>query len=489
MTRWTLSILMLSPAVGCAWECPTYSAWDDLEVGIEDPEDAEQQSVQHRVALALDAFARWSGRDEVCVSSVEVVAPGDEQTLGWWTPDDASLVITTLGDDPWQSTTHELCHAVDWEEGISRAHRDLFTGEDVPHSLERPTRAHRRREDFALVCGNGPRDATRWRRWRDECGLRFDDEELAAIEMAQHEVFAPSQLIPWEQPSDALTIGEPWAPPTTPEGWRLVSYQAAGAELALLYALGDAGYGVDFVDPGSGRLFQRSTVAPCAHRLDCRVARLEGEGGPWLEVEAGDERWLLQLSMAGVERVENRCEGFDAQLVAGAALWTWDGEDLPTVTGCDLATGALVEPPISTPAFPMEDHWVTQAWPRLGRVGGRPAVHWSDLGLTWLAQDTGSWHEQILPYHLAVKQVVPLPDGRVLLLVETVDSAHTWQLTVAWFDPATGEFEAPDNACPLPARKDRAFNRWAVAGDGWAVLWEGWDLADEETLFLPLSWG
>lgn len=80
--------------------------------------------------------------------------------------------------------------------------------------------------------------------------------------------------------------------------------------------------------------------------------------------------------------------------------------------------------------------------------------------------------------------MAPLPDGRLLLFLwDYSENLDRFAQGVAWLDPATGTFTAPDDPCPTLA--DLAYNHRLIAGDGWALLWQGWDLYGPESTFQP----
>jgi hypothetical protein len=98
-------------------------------------------------------FAAWTGREGVCVPSVEVVGEiaGDPRLAGRFQGAGEPILLAESGDYR-AALLHELCHALDEQEGLSADFPD--TGEDLGAAYDTP--ALRRMEGFAQVCEDGP---------------------------------------------------------------------------------------------------------------------------------------------------------------------------------------------------------------------------------------------------------------------------------------------------------------------------------------------
>ena len=108
------------------------------------------------VAAGIAEFAAWTGRDGVCVPGVDVVArvDGDAAIAGHYAGEGAPIQLAAAGSYD-VALRHELCHALDAEEGLADAMAGLLDA-DAVDSARYPTAAERRAEAFALECEAGP---------------------------------------------------------------------------------------------------------------------------------------------------------------------------------------------------------------------------------------------------------------------------------------------------------------------------------------------
>jgi len=147
----TLACLL---AGGCG---PTY---DLASVPIEGGTAAEREQVRE-VMLSFDA---WTGGDRVRLRSVEI-APQEAQVAGAYYPGRKRIVLRPglSADFLAESVRHELCHALDHQEGTPSADQgfealhDAYLALDVPsHEAGSKSAKRRAMEGFALFCEQGP---------------------------------------------------------------------------------------------------------------------------------------------------------------------------------------------------------------------------------------------------------------------------------------------------------------------------------------------
>ncbi|MES2644621.1 MAG: hypothetical protein V4850_34355 [Myxococcota bacterium] len=125
---------------GC---CPTFAQMDVI-----DHADAPADLLAE-VRRSIDTFAAWTGRDGVCVASVEVVDVVDDEGNGGDYRGRGAPIRMRADMDVDHVIQHELCHALDFEERLAPPHYDLLeaaAGEDGA-DLD---------EEFAKVCDGGP---------------------------------------------------------------------------------------------------------------------------------------------------------------------------------------------------------------------------------------------------------------------------------------------------------------------------------------------
>lgn len=163
-----VALLILSAGLfaGCT---PVCGAWEDVVV-------AEEGTTEQRDAIedAFATFAEWTGREETCVAEVVVVDTLESNGIpvaGSY----SSLFhrISVVADEPFVEDVvlHELCHALDDEEGWpSLSGGDLFDTTGL-NQLLYDTPALRMHEAFARICAEGPVLPAMWRRLEDTCDI------------------------------------------------------------------------------------------------------------------------------------------------------------------------------------------------------------------------------------------------------------------------------------------------------------------------------
>lgn len=203
------------------------------------PPDAEA------LADTLADFAAWSGREGVCVPGVEwrdELAEGPA-TLGRY-DGPGEPILLRRPDAPAatmaRTLRHELCHALDREEGLAEA----LTAELDPGSVDAsayPTEAERLAEAFALACEGGPPPLQMRTALAARCDL--DANPAAAPVRAEVYPFAPGEL-PVEVGEDPAVVA---ALPTA--GGVLLDATARGD---ALWSLVDDGNAVQVVTAADG---------------------------------------------------------------------------------------------------------------------------------------------------------------------------------------------------------------------------------------------
>lgn len=169
--------------LACA--CPTFA---DLEVS-DLTEDGDPTALA-RVTDAVHDFAAWTQREGVCVGEVDVVdsipAPDGLEVenfrpVGLFTSSEDRVQIVPSFFPLTETVNHELCHALDVQEGFSEARPDLFDGEEIREDAY-PTEERRRAESFSLACEPGGIDVSLELAYEEQCGLGPLDDLLDPIE-------------------------------------------------------------------------------------------------------------------------------------------------------------------------------------------------------------------------------------------------------------------------------------------------------------------
>ena len=182
---------------GCA--CPGFA-----EMEVTDPDDLVSPAFVAEIRRAVDDFAAWTGRNGVCVPEARVAAPGDvarhhrrsrHPNYNRRRP----LLVHTGSSDPYRSTLHELCHALDEDlGGFSREHEALFETpvEDVywdGGSLDHG-RWLEREERFARACAQGPTGLA-WEEALQDCLLTEDVSALSLVRRSIYTAYEGEQEI------------------------------------------------------------------------------------------------------------------------------------------------------------------------------------------------------------------------------------------------------------------------------------------------------
>lgn len=137
--------------LACA--CPSFE-----EMSVTDPDGATEAD-RSLVQEVIDGFAAATGRDGVCVPAVELRAGEDPRLAGidglYRGPHDTILVEQGQRNLA-KITRHELCHALDDQEGLSAGRAHLFPPDTILDRELYPSRADRVGEAFARACSEDP---------------------------------------------------------------------------------------------------------------------------------------------------------------------------------------------------------------------------------------------------------------------------------------------------------------------------------------------
>ena len=486
-------MLAVLPSSACRLDCATMSRWEDLSVELEDPDDSYQAYVALWVESALQRFAAWSDRDSVCVSSVTVISSPDGRTAGEYHTGTAALTVSASSDDPWSSTVHELCHAVDVAEDLAPDYPSLFDPDTITNRDDYPTRRLRGSEAFARICGSGPQDIERLRVWADDCGMEVTSADLDALELVRDEVFPLAARSTWDAPSVETWWGEAWSLPAQDEGWTATRLLADGEQALLLSERSGGGWmRVHVLEPWDGSESATYTFQPCGWVEDCSWDELQAEDGAWLQVngERGDGAWW-RLTAEGVEQIGSPCTAAEGAVVSGGVAWRftereWEYSELG---GCDLESGAQHQPPGLGPVWLPYGPDNLIALPYLTSGATHPTVRWFGVGWAWLDSDGSTWQGEELPWYFGVGSSATLPDGQWLLDVwDTNEETGEAVRAAAWLDPLTGVIRTPLDACPRRSTDPGAHYQLAAAGTGWALYMDNISLSTSEVTMRALTW-
>ncbi len=263
--------MLLSLLAGCG--CPTFA---DMEV--RDPAGLGDAALDEAIVAGIADFAAWTGREGVCVPAVEVredVLPAVSSAVGRYRGPKRPILVEPGGHDVEEVVRHELCHALDFEEGHSVENMDLFPPEDIPANEFYVTDESRSNEAFARACERVP-DLDLPLALEARCG----DTLLSARDRYLHDIV-------WSE-ADALSLSnDP----------RDVRFEAARLDLDVdLYIQGTGSAGgdlllaVDWHDPARDHYVAGVVrVRPGTGELDARLEIPSESMEPRLVVAASDD--------------------------------------------------------------------------------------------------------------------------------------------------------------------------------------------------------
>lgn len=311
-----------------ACSCPSFE-----EMEVRDPDDLVDETVIGEIRTAISDFAAETGREGVCVPAVDVVERvpgwGGEPACGDSGGLHSRIRVSADAGCAWEETvTHELCHALDNLEGLSKAHPDEFPGDAIEEAYPKWMRPS---EDFARSCEGGPFQCELDAAWDDACGdLSMD----AGERMVQEQVYVDAPHLTVEDTDIALDVSERSLPldgetqvldATGVDGelwltvWHYVGEQRSTRLLRLDPVTGDV--------LGDIELARLGDDAPAA-----KFAMSDSDPIVLVDSRFGDGPWAVERVDPSTGRVERL--GWVHQPVNGSA-WSegvlyvggWDGED------------------------------------------------------------------------------------------------------------------------------------------------------------------
>ena len=208
---------------------------------------------------ALQDFAAWSGREEICVSRIEVreeiTTRRGVEVGGRYNRATGGVLISAQPGGKRRRVFHELCHALETSEGLMAEHGHLFDPTGIDDELY-PTEADRTEEAFALFCEEGP----------TLYPSVVLDEACETDEAGEEQRFVMEVLWPG---SSRPAIGEPievvfGEPVPLDQGGAEWSVGPHGELYALQHRASPRGLYSDLVrlDPQTGELLERWRLGP-----------------------------------------------------------------------------------------------------------------------------------------------------------------------------------------------------------------------------------
>ncbi len=483
-------LLVGTSLLGCG-RCEP-SAWEDVDVAFDgDVDDADADAVEQ----ALAQFQAWSGRDGACVRSIEVHHDAPVSTDGQMAAAGAFHrrsqrveVFTQYGDPP-TSTRHELCHAVDLQDGISQGDPELFPPDTSLDAYGRKNTRTQRAEGFALLCELGALDLDRWRTLVEQCDVTpstldqvaaspaaLDDSDvdagtldLDAMQRVQEAVYAAAPRIPWRSPNLELQIQSPWTQQSD-DGWSLRQVVASADHLVEPWSR--AGSPIDFVrvdhlDPVTGELAGRQLVGCADGEPDCSLFLLPGSEAAWLIEPDTEGAQLWRLAPGTKTELPLSFLGSGDRII-GDVLWDLRASSVGPyeLWGCDLTTAECVG------RIDLPEGVVDAGRVELLEAAGRPALWWEGGGAGWLDEDGHTWHTHDLPAHLGITEVRQRPGAGDWLLNVVSEASDGEVGMLALYDPRDDRFTTLMAPCELHDSASVDYAGRLFGGTDWVLRWE-----------------
>lgn len=459
MRPFALALVGLPLCGGCG-DC---GPWDELPV--EDPDGLATIEQLAAVEAAIDTFAGWTDRAETCVTEVRFVE--DVEDAAGQYRDRHHRVELEPGAA--KVTLHELCHAVDHEEGwISLENADVFTPyADMVDATRYPTADSRLLEAFAEICEDGPQVSALARALDAACGpdivspafLLVDDVVFARGEALTFGTFTADAT--WTAVVGTERTGQPL-------GATLVA-GAAGTFALDLAALPSDDGGPDHVEPELLRLegaavAERLALQPYSPAWDRNHALLGSSGDPLLVSLVDGAAWRVRSGPLALEPTTfpsfdpaTSLSGFEHQ---GRAFVLGTRDGVVVIALADLGSGAVK--PIGE-GEPLRLH---------ADADGAVAMFWSRGEAVLVGVDWGGvvrWRHALPGSDYLPRFLTRAADGGVLLVHRVrvpVDDGLDSNLLPMRLDPATGEWRVPEGGCG-GFWKDEG---WTRVGDGPEVV-------------------
>lgn len=398
----------LAMMAGCA-DCPSF---DHMEVF--DRDRVADGVTEHSALFALQDFARWTGREGVCVSRIDLVETMPVGVAGrYWGPGEPIEVL--VGAPEMENTLlHELGHAIDHEEDHVGRYPDLFPPADRD-PVDYISSNTLRQETFADTVAMGVIDLDFRQVLIDECGI--DSTWTDATAYVQAEIYSA------REPSPAL-------------GHRLGLSRIEGPELTglrddasildmvgydgeLLLLMGGRRYAgreihdwvvpvqverqVVRVDPSTGAVLDHIDLPPAEARFGASPAMwfASTEGRPVvvvndtttrmyeLEPKAGTVRGMPSIHMPPFWQVPVAIlDSGDRRLAFFPSHW----DDLPSLHAVDLDSGEALDLEMYQEDWGMTVY-VQGLWP----VGGRLLMDSYHEGISWYDPKMREWDVTPVP--------------------------------------------------------------------------------------------
>lgn len=331
--------------------CPSFE-----EMVVEDRTGVADAAFLDEIEVGIARFAERTGRDGVCVPGVVVVEdawPRRPSAAGRYRGPRRPILMEPVVRNPYRVTLHELCHALDAEEGHSEARPDLFPASDVEASYSESLRS-REEEAFARACAWGARDLGVYEAVEETCGVETVSAQAWYL---RDEVYPAVPQTEVETDSIALTVASREVSLTV--GVVVLGLAAVGDRLLIVVdgytGWPDAGTWLYALDPASGEVEAYLDLA--LERGDVVLAQSDGpvvvlmdrDADGEAEIWTADERGTLsEVAPVGALQPQGAVVSDGVVVVSGYLVPPCDGGNCLTegrMAAWDLETGAALDSP------------------------------------------------------------------------------------------------------------------------------------------------
>ncbi len=322
------------------------------------------------VEEGIAQFAAWTGREQVCVPGIEILdevpdtlflEAEDGAARGRYAGRGEPIRVEARWSDIDAIVRHELCHALDADEGIVANNPSAFAG--VPAGDGSQDDA----EVFAYACADGPRPVGLLQAL-EACGAGSAVGDLLMERVFTGHVDAPVRV------AGAPTLREVWRPT---DDWSPLLARVVGDELWLLGVNSDwTEVGFRRIDPATGAVLAE---APMYYTGGSDVSLVPADDTLRFTSAEGAVAWDGTAWIASP--LPGSADAVDP-VVADGRVWFTDAER----TALYAATLPDGEPEAVPGIVPAED-WAWAASPLVAAVDveGAPAV--ARLGDAWTVRD------------------------------------------------------------------------------------------------------
>lgn len=317
----------MSAVAGCG--CPTFET-----LNVQDPGGVATAEQIDLVSRAADAFVAWTGRESVCVDTIELTNVADEDNLdavgAYFGPNEAIRI--QAGDDAWLPgvTWHELGHALDDTEQIALSYGYAFPAKDIDeHYVGAEVRID---EAFAQASQRGPPPGTLVGALLAACGeIDSQDEVLRDLVFRKYHEDSSIGRTPAGRWSLVATLGssiydvQPYTDPDGTSGLVGVSALAEGNGHRYTFHKIQVGW----TDAGAPSVVEVGTldVVFDTGAGDARFVRNLDGGVVVLVSQDLDDRWLASPDFEHGAWVELGLPGIVTAL-DGDGIASFQGEDV-----------------------------------------------------------------------------------------------------------------------------------------------------------------